>query len=495
MQQVRRMVRRWWWLGVLSGILVVGGTVATSVALAGNEPAAATPSTTATAAPSVVPSLPSFAPIVERLAPSVVSINVVQRVSLGEGGMIPFFFGAPFGNHRGLGRGGEPPEMESRGAGSGVIIDAQGYILTNAHVVKDATEITVQLGDGASLPAETVGLDEPTDLALLRVHADHALPAATFGDSDALLVGDWVLAIGNPFGLEHTVTTGIVSAKERRSGSPDEPYGNFIQTDASINPGNSGGPLFDLSGRVVGINTAINAAGQGIGFAIPSNMAKSVVAQLEEHGRVERSWIGVTIQTVTPELAQSFGLTGAARGALVAAIQDGSPATEAGLRVGDIILRFGEEEIGDAAELPWLASTAGIGNSVRLQVFRDGTKRDVTVRLARMPEDHNARAVSPEATGEAESGGLGIRVEDVPAALRERIGEGEGGALVVEVDPTGAGADHGLQQGDVIEEIDGHHVADAADLAQQLRDKVKTDVVRLLVRGEEGARYVGVRLR
>jgi serine protease Do len=364
-------------------------------------------------------------------------------------------------------------------------------------VVKDASEITVQVNGGDARPAEVVGIDEPTDLAVLRVHADHDLAAATLGDSDALQVGDWVLAIGNPFGLEHTVTTGIVSAKERRAGSPDEPYGNYIQTDASINPGNSGGPLFDLHGQVVGINTAINAAGQGIGFAIPSNMVQAVYQQLKERGRVERSWIGVTIQTVTPELAQSFGLTGAARGALVANVQDDSPAGRAGIRQGDIILRFGDAEIGDAAELPWLASTAGVGHEARLQVFRDGSKRDVTVTLAEMPAEENAHATprSTEPQDREESHGLGIEVQDVPTRLRGQLGTDRGGALVTGVNPGGAGADFGLRPGDVILEVDGHAVSGADDLVTQLHGRAKADIVRLLVRTEEGERYVGVRLR
>jgi len=509
MQGFQPGVRRWWWVGVLAAVLAIGGVAATSVALAGDE-VSAPPAGTAPSLPAV-PVLPSFAPIVDRLAPTVVSINVIQRVRLGEGQrqMLPFFFGSPFGNggtpfgnspFGGMpfgGEGGAPPEFENRGSGSGVIVDPQGYVLTNAHVVQDATEITVQIQTGAALPAEVVGIDEPTDLALLRIHADGDLAAASFGDSDVLQVGDWVLAIGNPFGLEHTVTTGIVSAKERRTGGPDDRYGNFIQTDASINPGNSGGPLFDLRGAVVGINTAINAAGQGIGFAIPSNMAKAVFEQLRDRGRVERSWIGVTIQTMTPELAQSFGLTGAPRGALVAGVESGSPAGRAGIRRGDIILRFGDEEIGDAAELPWLASTAGAGHDVRLQVLRDGSKRDVSVTLAEMPQEQNARVAAPDAEDEAEtdSHGLGIRVEDVPSRLRAQLDVDEGGALVTGVDPSGAGADYGLRSGDVILDIDGHRVADAADLAEQLQGRAKADVLRLLVQTRHGARYVGVRLR
>lgn len=492
--ELRNSGRRWLW-GLAAGLALLGLT-GTTAALAGNE----TPAPTAAPAPFAgLTALPSFAPVVDRLAPTVVSISVIQRVRLGEGSMVlPFFFGSPFGgNPFGGGPGGAPPEFENRGSGSGVIVDASGLVLTNAHVIRNASEITVQVDGGRSFPAEVVGVDEPTDLALLRVAAEGRLAAATLGDSDAVQVGDWVLAIGNPFGLEHTVTTGIVSAKERRTGGPRERYGNFLQTDASINPGNSGGPLFNLQGEVVGINTAINAAGQGIGFAIPSNMAKTVLEQLREQGRVERSWLGVTIQTVTPELAESFGLTGAPRGALVSSVEDDSPASRAGIRSGDIVLRFNDEEIGDAAALPWLASIAGVGRSVRLQVFRDGSKRDVSLTLGRLPEESNARVNLPardEPEEQEPPRGLGIQVEDVPERIAPQLGDGAG-ALVVQVDPRGAGADYGLRPGDVIRELDGQPVADAAALQGLVRDRGKADVVRLFVRNQRGTRYVGIRLR
>ncbi|MBN1772607.1 MAG: Do family serine endopeptidase [Deltaproteobacteria bacterium] len=495
--ELRHSGRKWLWkLAIALALAGLGGTTA---ALAGDEPPPATPDPSPFAGLAVPATLPSFAPVVERLAPTVVSISVIQRVRLGEGALVlPFFFGSPFGDGPfGGGPGGTPPEFENRGSGSGVIVDAEGLVLTNAHVVRNAGEVTVQVDGGRSYPAEVVGVDEPTDLALLRLADAGRLVAATLGDSDAVQVGDWVLAIGNPFGLEHTVTTGIVSAKERRTGGPRERYGSFLQTDASINPGNSGGPLFNLRGEVIGINTAINAAGQGIGFAIPSNMARTVLEQLRERGRVERSWLGVTIQTVTPELAESFRLAGTPRGALVSSIEADSPASRAGIRPGDIVLRFDDEEIGDAAELPWLAATAGVGRSVRLQVFRDGTKRDVSLTLGRMPEEESARVDLParEAPEEEEPPrGLGIQVEDVPERLAPQLGDGAG-ALVARVDPHGAGSDYGLRPGDVIRELDGEAVADAAALQRLVRDRDKADVVRLLVRNQRGTRYVGIRLR
>ena len=491
--------RRWIVGGTVFAVLAVGAVASAAIATAGGTAVTAGAQEARSGEPGTPELLlPSVAPLAERLSPTVVSINVIQRMRLGAGGGMPlpfqFFFGPP-GQ-----QGTQPmPEFENRGSGSGVIVDADGLILTNAHVVEDASEVTVQVSTGESYAAEVVGSDEPTDLALLRIHADGALPAATLGDSDAVAVGDWVVAIGNPFGLEHTVTLGIVSAKERRVGemAGSNGYANFIQTDASINPGNSGGPLFDLAGEVVGINTAINAAGQGIGFAIPSNMAKAVVDQLRETGRVVRSWIGVSIQSVTPELAESFGLTGRPRGALVAQVTEGSPGDRAGLRPGDIVLRFGDDDIGDAAELPWLASIAGVGREVRLQVWRDGAKRDASLTLDAMPDEQNAHTVRSEVVQEeeTESGGLGLRVEDVPSQLRGRLDLPEGGAMVSEVDPQGAAADHGIRPGDVILEVDGASIADAEALAAATRDHAKDDVLRLLVRSREGTRFVGVRLR
>jgi serine protease Do len=436
--------------------------------------------------------VPSFAPLAERLAPTVVSISVIQRVRLDDQGLMPFrfFFGSPFGGE------GPPPEFENRGSGSGVVLDAEGLVVTNAHVVKDANEITVQLRTGEALPAEVVGLDEDTDLAVLRISPSRPLTPAEFGDSDALRVGDWVVAIGNPFGLENTVTAGIVSAKERHAPTRTHRYANFIQTDASINPGNSGGPLFDLSGRLVGINTAINAAGQGIGFAIPSNMARQVVDQLRRAGRVERSWLGVTIQTVTAELAQSFGLEGLPRGALIGDVVPDSPAARAGIRRGDIVLRFDERELGDAAELPWLASVAGVDRTVRLQVFRDGTKRDVRVTLSAMPENPGAARARPAPAAPAERpAGLGIQVGVVAPQIRSRLDLAEGGAMVERVIPGSAAADHGLRPGDVILEIDGRAVDGPEDVTSSLAARAKADVVRLLVRSVQGTRYLGIRLR
>lgn len=494
--------------------LVAGGTAAAVLTLAAAASVlAASPRTggqakgrqaQAEAPPPPESILPSLAPLAERLSPTVVSIGTIRRIRAPERpdrfqGGIPmpfrFFFGDPTGPF-----GWHVPEFENRGSGSGVIVDRDGYILTNAHVVKDANEVTVQISTGESHPAEVIGLDEPTDLALLRIHAGRALPAAAFGDSDRLAVGDWVVAIGNPFGLEHTVTAGIVSAKERRvgRGASADLYGGFIQTDASINPGNSGGPLFDLAGRMVGINTAINAAGQGIGFAIPANMAKAILGHLRESGRVVRSWIGVTIQTVTPELSESFGLHGRARGALVAHVAPGSPAERAGVRRGDIILRFDDQEIGDAGELPWLASTAGVGRNVRLQIWRDGARRDVTAALEAMPQTGGAaQAPVPAAPPPParEGGGVGLHLRDVPANVRAQIGIESGGAMVERVDPSGPAADRGIRPGDVVLEVDGRTVQGAQDAADAMQGRAKSDVVRLLVRTRQGTRYVGIRLR
>ncbi|WP_152613715.1 S1C family serine protease, partial [Inquilinus limosus] len=270
--------------------------------------------------------------------------------------------------------------------GSGFIIDPAGYIVTNNHVVKDADEITVTLNDGTVLPAKVIGTDPKTDLALIKVKAGKPLTAVEWGDSDAAQVGDWVMAVGNPYGLGGTVTAGIVSARARDINA--NPLEDFLQIDAAINPGNSGGPSFDAGGKVIGINSEIyspSGGSVGIGFAIPSNLAKSVIAQLREHGSVRRGWLGVQIQAVTPEMAEALGL-GTAKGALVAEVQKGSPALKAGLRQGDVILSFAGKPVAQSKDLPRLVAEAPSGTTVPVQVLRDGKPKDLSVGIAVQPK-------------------------------------------------------------------------------------------------------------
>ncbi len=426
--------------------------------------------------------IPSFAPLSTKLMPAVVSIVVTQEMD--EAALDPMlkFFKDFFGD-------GLPESFENKGVGSGVIINADGYIVTNHHVVASATSILVTLHDGTEHEAHVVGSDPDTDVALIKIETT-GLPTVALGDSDSVQVGDWVLAIGNPFGLSATITAGIVSAKGRHEVGPykEHKYQDFIQTDAPINPGSSGGPLFDLAGNVVAINTAINAAGQGIGFAIPINMIKPILPQLVEHGTVLRSWLGVSIQGVTPSLAKAFGLPGSPRGALVADVVGGSPAAKAGITVGDIILAFDGESIDSVDELSWLASTKGQGMKAKLQVFSDGKTKTVKVSLASLPGKKEAPAVSgkkgPGKKAAPDDLGIALSKVDPQSAAALGIDPVDGeipGALVsaLEVDSPLAAA--GLDRGDVILKLDGNLVKSPSETLEALEKTGKGELVLLYV--------------
>src|SRR3990167_818758 len=340
----------------------------------------------------------SFAELAKELNPAVVNINTTQVINPREfGPSMPFPGPGPWGERDPFQEFwerffGEMPhrEFKQRSLGSGFIVSKDGYIITNNHVVEKATEIKVTIGDGKDYDAKVVGTDAKTDLALLKINPKDDLLGVALGDSDKLQVGDWVIAIGNPFGLEHTVTAGIVSAKGRVIGAG--PYDNFIQTDASINPGNSGGPLFNLAGEVVGINTAIIASGQGIGFAIPINMAKDLLSQLEEKGKVTRGWLGVAVQDITPELAKSFNLPDE-KGALISNVFPNSPAEKAGLKSGDIILSYNGKPIETAHALPILVAETPAKQTVPVDIWRNGRRQTVPVNVAEMGEKQDERVV------------------------------------------------------------------------------------------------------
>lgn len=386
----------------------------------------------------------SFAALAERLSPTVVHLAVRKKVRIRspfpDDDLFRWFFQFP-----------RPPQRHMGGLGSGVIINQDGYILTNNHVIEGADEITVKLADEREFRAKLVGADPRTDLALLKIDVPQPLPYAPLGDSDKLRIGEWVIAIGNPFGLDHTVTAGIVSAKGRTEVNPGKRplYADFIQTDASINPGNSGGPLINLRGEVIGINTAIVAAGQGIGFAIPVNMAKKLLPQLLQ-GRVERSWLGVYIQKLTPRLAQSLGLSKPV-GALVAQVIQGSPADKAGLKPGDVIIEFNDKKVKNHSELAWMASVAGVGKKVKLKVFRNGERLTLYATLARMPHESGESHFQPAQSGGIELEDIGVVIAKVPARLRAELDIPSGtGVVVVKVSRTSIAAAAGLREGDVI---------------------------------------------
>ena len=383
----------------------------------------------------------------------------------------------------------EAPRRPVRAVGSGFILSADGYIVTNNHVVEDATGIQVKLADGRELAAKVVGRDPKTDLALLKVEAT-GLPVVPVGDSNALQVGEPVMAIGNPFGLEQTVTTGIVSATGRVIGSG--PYDNFIQTDASINPGNSGGPLINARGEVIGINTAIfsqRGGSVGIGFAVPSSLAKSVITQLVEHGKVERGWLGVSVQPLTKELAKGFKRNDAA-GALVASVVAGSPAERAGVKPGDIIVEFAGKKVAKSGDLPSLVAEARVGNDVPVVVVREGKEVRLTARIARLEEEEAAKVADVEVDGKNT---LGLSVQPLTPPMASELGlQVREGVLVRDVAAGSRASEAGIRAGDVIVEVDRQPVRTVEELKAHVDNQVKGAPMVLLIRREGGTMYVAI---
>ena len=384
---------------------------------------------------------------------------------------------------------GETPRGPSRqqSLGSGFIIDPDGSILTNNHVVDHAEKITVRLADQREFEAKVIGKDPKTDIAVIKIDAKGALPAAPLGDSDRLEVGEWVMAIGNPFGLDNTVTAGIVSAKGRHIGAG--PYDNFIQTDASINPGNSGGPLINLRGEVVGINTAIfseSGGNIGIGFATPVNLAKEILPQLRGKGKVTRGWMGVSVQAVTPDLAKALGLD-RPRGGLVADVSKGGPADGAGIKAGDLIVEFDGKEIKESSELPTLVARAAPGSQARVKLLRDNKELALSVSIGEMKETE--AAASPN-----EKAGLGLSVQKVTPELAERLKLNRADGLVITAVEPGSPADEsGLAPGDVIIEIDRKPIHTLADYRKALAEVGKDSGVLFLVRREGNSLFVALK--
>jgi len=438
--------------------------------------------------------LPSFSDIAQKLKPSVVSFYVTTEVELQD--MDPmyklfkdFFKGMP----------GVPETYTNKGVGSGVIINEKGYILTNSHVVENVMSIKVVLDTGQTYNGEVVGMDEATDLALVKIDAPNLTPAV-LADSDAVEIGDWVIAMGNPFGLEATVTVGIVSAIGRHEiGPPQLRYQDLIQTDAPINPGNSGGPLVDLAGNVVGIATAITASGQGIGFAIPINMAKEIVPFLLNEGKVPRSWLGVTVQRMSDLLAQSYGLD-SKEGALIVDVHENSPAWTTGLKPGDVILELDNKKITTPDKLSWYASIAGAGKKVTLKIFRDGQKKSVTLTMAPMPlaqygtETPKKIKISSKSKGKKPADiTKGLKAESIDKYTAAKLGMDSAGddvqgVLVLAVDEPSPLADAGVAKGDIILDVNGQPCKKPSDLYKSLKQAKKGSVIRLFVvsQGKKG---------
>lgn len=418
----------------------------------------------------------SFAPIAERLAPSVVNIKVTKVRKAGHEmrGMPDGPFGEYFGRFFGEGGGfGEARPME--GAGSGVIISDEGYILTNNHVVEGAREVLVTLADKREAKAEIVGRDPGTDLAVLRITGEKNLPAARMGDSSVLKVGDWVLAIGNPFGLGHTLTSGIVSAKGRVIGAG--PYDNFIQTDASINPGNSGGPLFNMKGEVIGINTAINAAGQGIGFAIPIDTAKPLIPQLIKDGGVTRGYIGVNIQPLTPEIVKALELEDS-RGALISDVVPGGPAEKAGIKSGDVIISFNGKTVKDSQSLPTLVAATPVGEKATVTVLRDGREKNLRLEVSKL----RTGADRAESREQPARGKWGLSLRNIDPRATQRFGLDADQAVVIAGVTPGSPADKAaMQRGDIILEVNRKPVKSVEEVEEKVAEAKGKDVLLLLV--------------
>ena len=423
--------------------------------------------------------------LAKELTPSVVNISTTQvvkgrgrlRSPLGEDDPFNEFFKRFFGD--------TPRQFKSTSLGSGFIINRDGYILTNNHVVENATEISVKLSDAREFKAKVIGRDPKTDIALIKIEASN-LPMVPFGDSDKLEVGEPVMAIGNPFGLNQTVTTGIVSAKGRFIG--EGPYDNFIQTDASINRGNSGGPLLNVNGEAVGINTAIfspTGGSIGIGFAIPIDMAKEVLPQLKERGSVTRGWLGVSIQQITPELAKTFGLK-QANGALVSDVMDASPAEKAGVKQGDVIVEFNGKKIKSSSELPHIVGGTSVGKEVIMKIMRDGEELALQVKVGEL-KDEQLAALAPSSTKSK----LGIDIQQLTPELSRKFGiKDDRGVVVTGVDPDSPGEAAGLQPGDLILEINRSKVATVSQARRALEKPRPDEPTVVLVKREGNTRYV-----
>ncbi|HNS14612.1 MAG TPA: DegQ family serine endoprotease [Syntrophorhabdaceae bacterium] len=438
--------------------------------------------------------LPSFSELVNRVKPSIVNISTTTVIKgptmqdrfMGPGQTNPFkdFFGEEFFDKF---FGNSPRrEYKQRSLGSGLIIDREGYILTNNHVIEKAQTIKVKLSDDKEYDAAVIGRDQKTDIALIKINAKQPLPAATFGDSDKLAVGDWVVAIGNPFGLEHTVTAGIVSAKGRVIGAG--PYDDFIQTDASINPGNSGGPLLNLKGEVVGLNTAIVSGGQGIGFAIPINVAKDMLPQLKTKGKVARGWMGVVIQKVTPEIAKNFGLA-ESEGALVADVMEGSPAEKAGIKRGDVIVSYNGKKVKDNDQLPRLVGATEIGKKVKVGLIREGKQVEVEIVIAELQEEGLRASKKPEVEKD-----FGLVVQDITPEIAKHLNlKDKRGVIVTDVLPGSPAQDGDIRSGDIIKEIGRKPIRNLADFREAMkRVNIKEGVV-MLIRRDSTTFYTVIR--
>lgn len=429
-----------------------------------------------------------FVEVAEQLKPSVVNINTTQKVQTRRRPPSPFFRG-PFREFF-----GEefferffnlPPEFERRSLGSGLIVDTKGLILTNNHVVEQADEIRVTLVDERTFGAKVIGTDPKTDIAVIQIEGAKNLQPVTLGDSDKIRTGEFVIAVGTPFGLTYSVTVGVVSATHRADVGITT-FEDFIQTDASINPGNSGGPLVNVHGQVIGINTAIVASGQGIGFAIPINLAKGIMEQLIKTGRVTRGWLGVVIQPITEELAEQFGVERGA-GVLIADVVEGGPADKAGMTTGDVVEMFAGKPVTDVRHLQRLVAGVRPGKTVQVKVRRQKKDLTLNVTVGEMPSSEEEMAVPPQSLER-----YGFAVQDLTPELRERFQVEEGGVLVSSVEPGSPAFRRGLRPGDVILEVNRQPIQSRRDLLEILRGSPPDADLLLLVQRGKSTRFIVV---
>ncbi len=451
--------------------------------------------------------LASFAPVAERVLPAVVNISTTQKIQTGNfrfgaPGGVPglqderreelekFFerFGLPFAFPQ---QGAPAPEREVQSLGSGFVIDPQGYVVTNNHVVAEASEIVVIFSDDTKLDATLVGRDPKTDLALLKVDSPKPLDYVTFGDSDTMRVGDWVMAIGNPFGLGGTVTSGIISARSRNINAG--PFDDFLQTDAAINRGNSGGPMFNLDGDVIGVNTAIfspSGGNVGIGFAIPSALAKPILDQLREYGRPHRGWLGVKIQHVTDEIANSLGLD-KAYGALVLELTPDSPADNAGIESGDVILSFNGRDVEEMRQLPRMVAETPVGETVSVQVLRKGKRKTIRLKLGEFPEEEVISVPQKKAPEKAEKKGetvLGMQLGTINSDVRAQynLSDKQEGVIIYSVEPDSEAKMRALNAGDIILGVNQDDVTSVSEFKRAIKAAKDADRGYVLVRIKRG---------
>jgi serine protease Do len=467
---------------LLAGAVAGFGYGMTATAKNGEAQAAATAAVSAGS-----PMVPgNFSDLAEKVRAGVVNIQVSKKV---KNTGFERFRGNPFGDRNPFGDffgpfEGNQPDRKQQGVGSGFIMSQDGYILTNNHVVEDADQIKVKLAGGKEFDGKIVGRDPKTDLALVKIAGDSDLQPLKLGNSDDLKVGNWVVAVGSPFGLEQTVTAGIVSAKGRVIGSG--PYDNFIQTDASINPGNSGGPLINLQGEVVGINTAIIASGQGIGFAIPINMAKEIAPQLQKRGHVTRGLLGVNIQDVTPELAKSLGLK-ESKGALISQVVPGGPADKAGFEQGDVIVNFDGRLVVDSKDLPRIVASTPVGKTVTVKLLRDGQEVERQAKVGEMGEENTSAAESPIHPS------LGVTVQNLTPQVARELGlKKSAGVVVTGVEPGSPAADAMIQIGDVIQAVNRKPVKNVDDFVKTIEKAKGGGSLLLLVQRGANSLFAAV---